>query len=272
MAKRRMITQDINIDETLNNISVESQLLFIKILSVSDDCGVVPANDFTLKSLTNPPEKLRENFTDYISEIIKAGLMFRFEYNSKPYLCFKRESFERQQAYIIKNRTKSEYLKVTVEAFISIYEQILGLIEIPVNSCKFPQVSLLTHSKLKAKSIELQAKSKKQKGDFISELIVVFQEQYLTTRQTEYLIVNEGKERKAMGALLSAYKKKNPEAKSEQTINDFRNLFNAICSAPYKSEFLNGITIPMVSSNLMKYIAEIKKLSKKGNDWEYIFS
>lgn len=115
-------------------------------------------------------------------------------------------------------------------------------------------------------------KAKDKGGDFIQQLIDVFLEAYLKTRHTDHVIVNEGKERKAMGALLGAYKKKNKDADSAKTLNDFSALFYAICSRTYKSEFLNGVSITKISTNLMDYIAEINKNKQTENDWDYIFS
>lgn len=157
-----MITQDINIDEHLNSVSIEAQLLFTRILSVSDDCGVVPANEYTLKSLTNPPDKIRRKFQDFVQELVSTNLLIGFEYNGKPYLCFKRESFERQQAYLIKNRTKSEYLKIEKDDFFRVYEQISALPENSGNNSKIPQVSLLTHKEIKDNSNKIKDKREGQ--------------------------------------------------------------------------------------------------------------
>lgn len=153
-----MITQDINIDEDLNQLSVEAQLLFIRIISVSDDCGVVPGNEYTLKSLTNPPDKIRNKFHLFLEEITNSKLLLKFDYLGKPYYCFKRESFDRQQAYLIKNRTKSEYLKINKEEFFALYSEISSLPEISGNNSKFPQVSSLTHKEIKDNSNKIKDK------------------------------------------------------------------------------------------------------------------
>ena len=58
MAKKRMITQTINIDEDFNSLSDQAQLLFLKFISITDDCGVIPGNPFTLKSLISLSPKM----------------------------------------------------------------------------------------------------------------------------------------------------------------------------------------------------------------------
>jgi hypothetical protein len=118
MARRRMISQTIVYDEEFNTLTIEAQNLFIRMLSVADDCGVVPASLNALSALTNPPARMRKNLARYLGELSALGGVF--EYKGKPYFIFKSDSYRRHQSYIINKRERSEYLKITAEAFDSI--------------------------------------------------------------------------------------------------------------------------------------------------------
>lgn len=117
MAKRRMISQELIYDESFNSLSIEAQLFFLRMLAVSDDCGVVPASEYTLLALTNPPEKIRKGLAGYIKEIVDNELGTIASYQGRKYFLFKRDSFDRYQSYIINKRVNSEYLKMTSNEF-----------------------------------------------------------------------------------------------------------------------------------------------------------
>jgi hypothetical protein len=136
MAKRRIITQAIICDEDFNIMPCQSRELFFRMIAISDDCGVLPGNIYTLRSLLNPPKDINGKFEFYLNEIIKNKLLIPFEYNNKPFLFFKQGSFEENQAYLIKNRTKSEYLKISVEDYKLLYNQVLG------NFQKIPEITV----------------------------------------------------------------------------------------------------------------------------------
>lgn len=112
-----MISQNLISDEQFNALSMESQNLFIRMLVVSDDCGVVPASEYTLNALVNPPKKVKRSIRKYLDEIVSQGLGRIIEHGSKQYFFFKAESFKRFQSYIINKRQKSEYLKMSAEEF-----------------------------------------------------------------------------------------------------------------------------------------------------------
>ena len=113
MPKRRMISQSIIIDQEFNGLSLTSQCVFVRILAVSDDYGVVPGSDYELGKLINTPKGV--NLSKCVQEITDKGLAKRFIYESKPFLIFKRERFDDYQSYLIAKRTKSEYLRLSKE-------------------------------------------------------------------------------------------------------------------------------------------------------------
>jgi len=82
-------------------------------------------------------------------------------------------------------------------------------------------ISSLQGAKDKDKDKDV-AKDKVKVTDFIDQIIEQFIESH-----GNYVIVNRGKERDAAGKLLSIYKKKNPDADSEETLQSLRLYFNS---------------------------------------------
>jgi len=125
-----MLSDELIIDEDFNSLSVEGQCLFMRMLTKSDDCGVVPASPYALEKLTNPPERIKRALDKYLSEIVEKGVGITFEYNGKRFFAFKRDSFDRIQSYVINNRTKSEYLNLRVEEALTLisekFQEVLG--------------------------------------------------------------------------------------------------------------------------------------------------
>lgn len=124
-----MISQDMVSDEHFNSISIEAQCVFLRMLSVSDDCGVVPANTYKLNVLINTPPKLAKRVQTIIDEIVAAGLGNRFVYKSEQFFAFKQKSFQDYQSYILKKATKSEYLRIPKEEFDELsgnFQEVLG--------------------------------------------------------------------------------------------------------------------------------------------------
>lgn len=106
-----MISQNLLLDESFNSLSVSAQNIFVRMLVVSDDYGVVPASEYVLRKLINIPESVK--LMEYIQEIVDQGLGKRFRYDGKPFFIYKRDRFDEYQSYLIKNRRKSEYLRLT---------------------------------------------------------------------------------------------------------------------------------------------------------------
>jgi hypothetical protein len=160
MARRRMISQEMIYDEEFNSLSIESQNLFIRMLAVSDDFGVVPASTYTLKALINAPDKVVKNLTTYLDEIISKELGFVFPYNGKNWFMFKPSSFETYNSYVLGKRTKSEYLREDKEVMLSENFQ-----EILRNS-SVPESRSIERVKNKIKDIRLKNKIKEYTESF----------------------------------------------------------------------------------------------------------
>lgn len=145
MAKRRMLSQSIISDEHFNAMSEHGQNLFMRLLLISDDCGIVPGNEFTLKTLT------ASNLIG-LHEIIETGLILPLEHDGKQFYAFKRESFENHQSYLIKNRTKSEYLKVDMNEYGEIYKTLQNFTKDSGGIARYPNKRL----KIKDKREEIK--------------------------------------------------------------------------------------------------------------------
>lgn len=156
MARRRMLTQELIYDEEFNSLTVEGQLLFTRMLIVSDDFGIVPATLYTLEKLTNPSKKIAINLAKYLSEIVDKGLGVVFQFEDKQFFMFKPESFQRINSYLIKNRTRSEYLRKDAEFLQS--EKFLEILEITGNSGRVAEKVLQPNKRrtIKDKSLKIR--------------------------------------------------------------------------------------------------------------------
>ncbi len=103
------------------------------------------------------------------------------------------------------------------------------------------------------------------KPDFIFELLEIFSEEYEKNRGFQFELISKGKERKAIGKLLSTYKEKNKSSPktSEQTKEDFRNYFKACLSIP--DTWLRENMSPSLIVNKFNEIKTILKKKHYGN-------
>ncbi|OGU84382.1 MAG: hypothetical protein A2W11_03750 [Ignavibacteria bacterium RBG_16_35_7] len=155
MARRRMISQELISDEHFNSISIEAQNIFVRMLSVSDDCGVVPANIYKLNVLINTPKKILGKIEETLAELVKSGLGYLFFFREERFFTFKPSSFEDYQSYILKKATKSEYLRIPKEEFLEISKNFQ---ELPRNSIHIPKSAVST-----VESRKQRVESKKQR-------------------------------------------------------------------------------------------------------------
>lgn len=116
MAKRRVITADINTDEAFNErLSLLGEHLFFRVLSVADDFGIVPLDHYKFSKLVTLREEVQGKVKELLSEIESCGLGKRFEYDGKPYWMFNPKSFDKWQAFVLNRRARSEYLNLKVD-------------------------------------------------------------------------------------------------------------------------------------------------------------
>lgn len=97
-------------------------------------------------------------------------------------------------------------------------------------------------------------------GDFIQNIISVFSEEYFLSRETAYEITAPGKERSAAGKILALYKKKYPEAGSEEALEGLRAYFQR--ALQIKDTWMhNNMTLPIIASKFN----EINQTLRNGN-------
>jgi len=75
MARRRMISENILYDPQFNSVGIEAQCLFVRMLTKTDDYGIIPAEPYSLISMLNLPEVLKKHLEKYIGELEGAGLI-----------------------------------------------------------------------------------------------------------------------------------------------------------------------------------------------------
>lgn len=128
MAKKRMISQQLIFDKEFNSLSEETQNVFVRMLAISDDFGIVTADDYSLAIQINKTEEVTAKAVKEIT-IKKLGVIFYF--NSKPYFMFKAKPFDEFQNFIVGKRTKSECLKLPTGTMAN--NDFFNLIEIDAN-------------------------------------------------------------------------------------------------------------------------------------------
>ena len=152
MARRRMIEVSIAHDKKLNALSDFGQLLFLKILPHTDDFGRFEGDPVLVKARADPlSKKPVGRYEAAMREIAAAGLWMWYKLpEGKMVLQYPVDSFERINAFLIKNRGQQEY-----PPFKKGYELISSdMPAYPIESKEY-----------KAESREYKAESKKQKEE-----------------------------------------------------------------------------------------------------------
>ena len=228
-----MISQDMISDEAFNCVSLEAQNIFIRMLAVSDDCGVVPANSYKLNVLINTPPKLSKKIQELLDELIDAGLGYRFTYNGENFFAFKPKSFEDYQSYILKKATKSEYLRIPKKDFEELSK---NFPETPRVSSQPNESALSTveSRKQKVESKEQRVESKEQKAPAEKNACGEFLNVLLTDKELQQLSDRLGSPERAQRAIeiLSAYK----ESKGAKYKSDFATIRNWVIGELEKRE------------------------------------
>ena len=156
-----MISQDIISDEHFNALSLEAQNIFIRMLTVSDDCGVVPANTYRLNVLINTPKKIIPKLDSILIELSASGLGYIFDYREERFFAFKPSSFQDYQSYILKKATKSEYLRIPKEEYENLSKNFQELPRVSIHKDE----SAVSTVQVESTGREQIVESKKKHGD-----------------------------------------------------------------------------------------------------------
>jgi predicted phage replisome organizer len=140
-----------------------------------------------------------------------------------------------------------------------------------------PNVTTETKNKTKNK---IQIKNKKVftgnekplpdvlKKNFIQQIVGIFQEEYLSIRTAEYVVL--GKDMKAAGQLLKHYKTKNPQSNSERTLLDFRTFFRECLNI--KDNWYHDNMTPSMILSKMNEIRQILRNRNGRNTEQFVNS
>jgi len=159
---------------------------------------------------------------------------------------------------ILGEKTK---LRIDIKPFINI-----NSINVRINEINSGINSQIKEKKRKENNIYTDELVKtginSNKNDFIGELLEIFCLEYEIDRGLKYELVNPGKERKAIGKLLSTYKQKNKDSPktSDETKTDFKNFFSA-CLKISDNWLRNNMSPTLIVSKFN----EIKTLLRKSN-------
>jgi hypothetical protein len=150
MARRRVISAELLVDQEFNSLSLEAQCLFFRMLTISDDYGVVPANEFRLCSVLNLPARIREDVGSFVDEIVNKHLGFRMNVDGKPFFVFKPQSFKFWQAQLLSRRQRSEFLRMPGEEVLKLFAE---------------QLHIHLDFRSQPKTSDLRVESRKQRED-----------------------------------------------------------------------------------------------------------
>lgn len=101
-------------------------------------------------------------------------------------------------------------------------------------------------------------------NDFIDSLLDLFQSEYKTARNYDYILADIQRERSAIGKLLNHYKKQNPDNDSTKTLSDFKALFKQALSIDDK--FLQENMSPSIILTKLNFIKTKLKGEYVGNN------
>jgi hypothetical protein len=101
--------------------------------------------------------------------------------------------------------------------------------------------------------------------DFIDELIDCFSAQFIAIRGIEYYITNKGKERAAAAKILATYKKKYPEAKTNEVKKSLEKFF-AECIYQTADSWLYENMSLLIIVNKLNVLNQILKHGKTGKN------
>ena len=178
-----MISEELIYDERFNKLSLESQSLFMRMLAKADDCGVIPADEYALITLTNPAPKIRKNISKCLCEIVEMEMGNVFWHAGKNFFAFKRDSFDRIQSYVINKRVKSEYLNMDAETAISLISE--KFLEVLGNSSENGSSPIVSNKHKEKEKEEDKAERKESTPENLEAVTALFRERGYNPKEAE---------------------------------------------------------------------------------------
>ena len=139
MARRRMIEVSIAYDKAFNSLSDFAQLVYLKTLPHTDDFGRFDGDPATLKARIDPlSKKPISKYDDAIKEVASTNLWFCYNTGKQLVIQYRTQTFERINAFLIKQRGNPEY-----PPYKDSYKIICGdMLAYPIESNKYKVKSI----------------------------------------------------------------------------------------------------------------------------------
>lgn len=153
---RRYIVDDLLFNADFNELSDCEQLLFFRMLLISDDFGFVPADQYQLLGLTNLTQHpiISKNFQEILGNITERhGALYEIE--RKAFFQFNPVSFDSIQKQVIYKRTQSKWLRCEKDKI----QEILGKVK-----KFFPRARVKPQHNNKDSSLNSSRKKKEEKN------------------------------------------------------------------------------------------------------------
>ena len=102
--------------------------------------------------------------------------------------------------------------------------------------------------------------------DFIKYIVLIWKEEYKKLKGIDYY--ESGKDKKAVGLLLSKFKKKNPEKNSEDMLEIIRSYFREALQIQdnYYSKNMSLTLLNSKVNEIHQYVLELRKVRKQQKD------
>jgi len=199
-----------------------------------------------------------------INDIIAYNIFDNSMYNS--YKILTSRGIQRRYLSAINKRKGIEMLKKYVIVDINSINSDINLIN-DVKSTQIREDKIREEKEEKKLPPKSADKEKTDYPDFIDKVLHVFSEEY-----GGYRILNRGKERKAIGTILTHYKKEFPETNSEEALHNLRLFFHQ-CVNINDPWLYNNMSPSIIASKFNEIVKVLtnEKTKLKGATDEEIF-
>lgn len=193
-------------------------------------------HQYDKKSIKNDIETLASiagvKFSEFkrFEQVFKQVLIHKFEINSEGRLenptaseiIRKRETFKEK-------RSRSGKIGQVIKHALKIkgFDKYIDVLKLDLYDKSDEEIEQIDDQVLKQMlKLFINGKENKVKNiDYINKIIQIWCDCFYASREFEYELINIGKEKKAIGSLLSAYKRRNPKSNSADTLANFEVYF-----------------------------------------------
>ncbi len=218
--------------DDVSKLNPTERLLLIGMFSLADDHGRGRANPSFLRSSVFPCDNFSVSRVKTMLEHIAEHISIKFYAVSDTYF-YRFDNWDKWQTV----QHPSDSL-IPDEPLMNDSRMIHELFSPNINQDKLREDKL--------------SKEKDGQEDFIGSLLQIFCDSYERAFGDKYVVVNEGKERQAIGRLLSVYKRQTSGATTESTEADFKTFFDSAVSV--KDAWLRDNVSPsLIASKFNEY-------------------